>query len=119
MVGRLCHRWHVTDDRGYHCPRSKLDTASGCCTKGERYSCQTCAHPDRLHISGFTACIAYCQDGGGGGECMRTIMGGGGGGGRGGVHSGVRRVHMVMPCLIHAWNMPYRHQMRVLFVTLP
>jgi hypothetical protein len=34
-------RWHVTDDQGFHCPRDKLDDATGCCKDGVRHSCKT------------------------------------------------------------------------------
>ncbi len=35
-----CCRWHVTDDQGWLCPRSAVDWQTGCCTKGEQYTCQ-------------------------------------------------------------------------------
>mmetsp|Transcript_3508 Transcript_3508/g.10158 ORF Transcript_3508/g.10158 Transcript_3508/m.10158 type:complete len:293 (-) Transcript_3508:922-1800(-) len=53
-------RWYVTDDRGYHCSRTELDPATGCCTKGERYSCHTCSEDDEC-CTEFERCVSCCM----------------------------------------------------------
>ena len=40
MLLVLC-RWWVADSKGSVCLRTKVDTSSGCCKSGEKYSCAT------------------------------------------------------------------------------
>jgi hypothetical protein len=52
-------RWHVTDDQGFHCPRDKLDDATGCCKDGVRHSCKTCRSDDCC--TGYEQCVSCCM----------------------------------------------------------
>lgn len=53
-------RSHIADDRGYLCPREQLDSISGCCLKGDQYSCHTCSSDDSC-CSMYEQCVSCCM----------------------------------------------------------
>ena len=59
-------RWQVADSEGILCSRDYLNSDSGCCSAGDKYSCATCVWSIRLacfaegHLDGL--CIQLVLD---------------------------------------------------------
>jgi hypothetical protein len=51
----------ITDSLGFFCPRENLDYKTGCCTNGERYSCQGCNLEDQC-CTEYEHCVSCCLD---------------------------------------------------------
>lgn len=57
--GRPLCRWFIADDKGLVCKREEIDYVTGCCTTGQRHSCETCSQEDRC-CTGYEQCVSCC-----------------------------------------------------------
>lgn len=49
----------VTDHQGFYCTRDNLDSHTGCCIKGQQYSCETCSS-ENLCCEEYERCVSCC-----------------------------------------------------------
>ncbi|KAK9833205.1 hypothetical protein WJX74_010274 [Apatococcus lobatus] len=49
----------VTDDQGFYCTRDNLNSQTGCCLKGQQYSCETCSSYN-LCCEEYERCVSCC-----------------------------------------------------------
>ncbi|BDA49135.1 probable UPF0454 protein C12orf49 homolog at N-terminal half [Coccomyxa sp. Obi] len=54
-------RWQVADSEGMLCSRDNLNSDSGCCIAGDKYSCATCNMQDSCCVD-YEHCVSCCQD---------------------------------------------------------
>ncbi len=52
-------RGAVTDDQGFYCTRDNFNSQTGCCTRGQQYSCETCSS-DNLCCEEYERCVSCC-----------------------------------------------------------
>mmetsp|Transcript_19991 Transcript_19991/g.50283 ORF Transcript_19991/g.50283 Transcript_19991/m.50283 type:complete len:235 (-) Transcript_19991:82-786(-) len=53
-------RWLSADDQGMVCRLEEVDSATGCCVRGQKYSCETCLSEDNC-CAEYEYCVSCCM----------------------------------------------------------